>query len=168
MTLSKIRNYGVRIIGNLRIANNCKLGLSFLSEEEGREKYVYFVRLLQLLREQFIFVSFIFGFSIFKVVMFIFQEKEYEKKDPNHLAEDLAFRSDFSISQLCSKYTSTQQFCLDERIALESGKFKELDRLLPDIKRKVFFLKFDMNSPWLLQPKTSWKNLVERMSVGER
>lgn len=71
--------------------------------------------------------------------MFIFQEKEYEKKDPNHLAEDLAFRSDFSISQLCSKYTSTQQFCLDERIALESGKFKELDRLLPDIKRKVFF-----------------------------
>uniref|UniRef100_A0A914RY07 SNF2 N-terminal domain-containing protein n=1 Tax=Parascaris equorum TaxID=6256 RepID=A0A914RY07_PAREQ len=56
--------------------------------------------------------------------------------DPDHLAEDLAFRSDFSISQLCSKYTSTQQFCLDERIALESGKFKELDRLLPDIKRK--------------------------------
>uniref|UniRef100_A0A915BYH2 SWI/SNF-related matrix-associated actin-dependent regulator of chromatin subfamily A containing DEAD/H box 1 homolog n=1 Tax=Parascaris univalens TaxID=6257 RepID=A0A915BYH2_PARUN len=64
------------------------------------------------------------------------KEKEYEKKDPDHLAEDLAFRSDFSISQLCSKYTSTQQFCLDERIALESGKFKELDRLLPDIKRK--------------------------------
>ncbi|VDK23139.1 unnamed protein product [Anisakis simplex] len=63
-------------------------------------------------------------------------ESEYEKKNPEHLAEDLAFRSDFAISQLCSKYRSTQQFSLDERIALESGKFKELDHLLPEIKEK--------------------------------
>ncbi|KHN88348.1 SWI/SNF-related matrix-associated actin-dependent regulator of chromatin subfamily A containing DEAD/H box 1 [Toxocara canis] len=64
------------------------------------------------------------------------KETDFEKKNADHVAEDLAFLSDFAISQLCSKYTSTEQFCLDEKTALESGKFKELDRLLPDIKKK--------------------------------
>ncbi|OZC07880.1 hypothetical protein X798_05092 [Onchocerca flexuosa] len=64
------------------------------------------------------------------------KENEYRKKKSDHVAEDLAFLSDFAISQLCSKFTSTQKFILSEEMALESGKFKELDKLLPSIKEK--------------------------------
>uniref|UniRef100_A0A183CXI1 Helicase ATP-binding domain-containing protein n=1 Tax=Gongylonema pulchrum TaxID=637853 RepID=A0A183CXI1_9BILA len=64
------------------------------------------------------------------------KENEYRKKNSDHVAEDLAFLSDFAISQLCSKYTSTQKFCLDEAVAVDSGKFRELDKLLPSIKDK--------------------------------
>ncbi|CAG9532386.1 unnamed protein product [Cercopithifilaria johnstoni] len=64
------------------------------------------------------------------------KENEYRKKKSDHVAEDLAFLSDFAISQLCSKFTSTQKFILSEEVALESGKFKELDKLLPSIKEK--------------------------------
>lgn len=76
------------------------------------------------------------------------KEEDYSKKNPDHVAEDLAFLSDFAISQLCSKYTSTQKYCLDEKVALESGKFKELDVLLPAIKNKgdkvLIFSQFTM------------------------
>ncbi|KAL4002659.1 SNF2 N-terminal domain family protein [Acanthocheilonema viteae] len=64
------------------------------------------------------------------------KENEYRKKKSDHVAEDLAFLSDFAISQLCSKFISTQKFVLSEETALESGKFKELDKLLPSIKEK--------------------------------
>lgn len=62
----------------------------------------------------------------------------------HHVAEELTFSSDFAISQLCSKYTVTKQFSLDENIVLESGKFLELDELLPAIKQKVLDCKFHM------------------------
>ncbi|MCP9258179.1 SWI/SNF-related matrix-associated actin-dependent regulator of chromatin subfamily A [Dirofilaria immitis] len=64
------------------------------------------------------------------------KENEYRKKKSDHVAEDLAFLSDFAISQLCSKFISTQSFILNEKVTLESGKFKELDKLLPSIKEK--------------------------------
>uniref|UniRef100_A0A915Q019 SWI/SNF-related matrix-associated actin-dependent regulator of chromatin subfamily A containing DEAD/H box 1 homolog n=1 Tax=Setaria digitata TaxID=48799 RepID=A0A915Q019_9BILA len=64
------------------------------------------------------------------------EENEYRKKKSDHVAEDLAFLSDFAISQLCAKFTSTQKFILNEEVALESGKFKELDKILPSIKEK--------------------------------
>ncbi|VDM20281.1 unnamed protein product [Wuchereria bancrofti] len=64
------------------------------------------------------------------------KENEYRKKKSDHVAEDLAFLSDFAISQLCSKFTSTQKFILNEEVALESGKLRELDKLLPSIKEK--------------------------------
>ncbi|VDD91189.1 unnamed protein product [Enterobius vermicularis] len=64
------------------------------------------------------------------------EEDDYSKKNPDYVAEDLAFMSDFAISQLCSKYHSTQKYCLDGDIALESGKFKELDKILPQVKEK--------------------------------
>lgn len=67
----------------------------------------------------------------------LLKEDDYSKKNPDYVAEDLAFMSDFAISQLCSKYHSTQKYCLDGDIALESGKFKELDKILPQVKEKV-------------------------------
>uniref|UniRef100_A0A0N4UIY2 SWI/SNF-related matrix-associated actin-dependent regulator of chromatin subfamily A containing DEAD/H box 1 homolog n=1 Tax=Dracunculus medinensis TaxID=318479 RepID=A0A0N4UIY2_DRAME len=62
------------------------------------------------------------------------KEETYYKKNPEHVAEDLSFLSDFAISQLCSKYKSTRKFCLNEDVALISGKFEVFDELLPKIK----------------------------------
>ncbi|CAI4230354.1 unnamed protein product [Auanema sp. JU1783] len=64
------------------------------------------------------------------------KEKQYEKKRWEHVSEDLSFSSDFQLHQLCEKYKSTQKFLLDENLVLESGKCKQLDKMLPEIKKK--------------------------------
>ncbi|EPB69739.1 helicase protein [Ancylostoma ceylanicum] len=63
-------------------------------------------------------------------------EKPYEKKRWEDVAEDLSYQSDFQIHQICEKFRSTKKFLLSEDLALESGKCRMLDELLPKIKEK--------------------------------
>ena len=76
--------------------------------------------------------------------------KAYEKKNPNYLAETLAYELDISLHMLCQKYGEyLGAFMLEEELALDSGKLKVLDRILPEIIeqkvgnyfRKLFKLK---------------------------
>lgn len=69
--------------------------------------------------------------------MIFVQEKPYEKKRWEDVAEDLSYQSDFQIHQTCEKFRSTKKFLLSEDLALESGKCRKLDELLPKIKEKV-------------------------------
>ncbi|EYC10218.1 hypothetical protein Y032_0057g2826 [Ancylostoma ceylanicum] len=64
------------------------------------------------------------------------KEKPYEKKRWEDVAEDLSYQSDFQIHQICEKFRSTKKFLLSEDLALESGKCRMLDELLPKIKEK--------------------------------
>ncbi|ETN80443.1 protein, SNF2 family, partial [Necator americanus] len=64
------------------------------------------------------------------------KEKPYEKKRWEDVAEDLSYQSDFQIHQICEKFRSTKKFLLSEDLALESGKCRMLDKLLPKIKDK--------------------------------
>ncbi|VDP13956.1 unnamed protein product [Heligmosomoides polygyrus] len=64
------------------------------------------------------------------------KEKPYEKKKWEDVAEDLSYQSDFQIHQLCEKFRSTQKYLLSEDLALESGKCRVLDELLPKIVSK--------------------------------
>uniref|UniRef100_A0A0K0D0U8 SWI/SNF-related matrix-associated actin-dependent regulator of chromatin subfamily A containing DEAD/H box 1 homolog n=1 Tax=Angiostrongylus cantonensis TaxID=6313 RepID=A0A0K0D0U8_ANGCA len=62
------------------------------------------------------------------------EEKAFEKKRWENVAEELSFQSDFQIHKLCEKFFSTKKYLLDEGLALESGKCRLLDQLLPKIK----------------------------------
>uniref|UniRef100_A0A914C232 SWI/SNF-related matrix-associated actin-dependent regulator of chromatin subfamily A containing DEAD/H box 1 homolog n=1 Tax=Acrobeloides nanus TaxID=290746 RepID=A0A914C232_9BILA len=64
------------------------------------------------------------------------REQQYSKKNYKHVAEDMAFLHDIGIHQICAKFSSTVEYCLDMELALNSGKCKMLDRLLPPIKEK--------------------------------
>ncbi|CAJ0936300.1 unnamed protein product, partial [Mesorhabditis belari] len=64
------------------------------------------------------------------------QEKEYAKKRAEHVAEDLLCLSDYQIHKICKKFPSTSKFCIDDSVAIESGKCKFLDQRLPLIKTK--------------------------------
>lgn len=52
------------------------------------------------------------------------------------MAEDLAWQHDIAIHKICEKYQSVNKYCLDMELALDSGKCKMLDVLLPPIKEK--------------------------------
>lgn len=52
------------------------------------------------------------------------------------MAEDLAYETDIALHLLCKKFAqSIGRFALDEQLALESGKCRVLDELLPAIVR---------------------------------
>ncbi|CAJ0943298.1 unnamed protein product, partial [Mesorhabditis belari] len=63
-------------------------------------------------------------------------EKEYGKKRAEDVAEDLLCLSDYQIHKICEKFSSTSEFCIDDSVAIESGKCKFLDQRLPPIKTK--------------------------------
>ncbi|TKR87773.1 hypothetical protein L596_012122 [Steinernema carpocapsae] len=64
------------------------------------------------------------------------KEREYLKKKPEHVAEDLSFSSDFQIHQLCLKFRSISHFQLEPEESLCSGKCEKMDRILPEIKNR--------------------------------
>ncbi|KAJ1374139.1 hypothetical protein KIN20_036760 [Parelaphostrongylus tenuis] len=64
------------------------------------------------------------------------KEKAYEKKRWEYVAEELAFQSDFQLHKLCEKFGSTKKYMLNEDLALDSGKCRMLDELLPKIKER--------------------------------
>lgn len=71
----------------------------------------------------------------------IFQEKQYRTKNPEYVAEDLAFQTDISLNLLCKKHEYLKPFVLDKTLSLDSGKCKKLDLLLPEILNKVWIVK---------------------------
>lgn len=73
------------------------------------------------------------------------------KKQSNeeYMFEDLAYRSDYQLYQLTQKFTSIARgFEIPDEIILNSGKFKHLDKLLPELKdgghRVLIFSQFTM------------------------
>lgn len=61
------------------------------------------------------------------------KEKFYEKKNPDDVAEELAFKTDIDLHSLCKKYQSINKFALNNELSLESEKCKFLDSVLPEI-----------------------------------
>ncbi|CAJ0585240.1 unnamed protein product, partial [Mesorhabditis spiculigera] len=69
-----------------------------------------------------------------KIAQQLIKERPYEKKNPDHLAEDLTCLSDFQIHKICAKFASTKQFLLDSELSVCSGKCAYLDKELARIK----------------------------------
>lgn len=72
----------------------------------------------------------------------------YKKnRNPQYVFEELAPLSDFQLWQTIEKYELTQAG-IPDRVILESGKFRELDKLLPKLKseghRVLIFSQFTM------------------------
>lgn len=53
------------------------------------------------------------------------------------IVEDMSVMTDFEIHQFCLTTPSIRKFALEKTCVLNSGKFKMLDTLLPDIKAQV-------------------------------
>lgn len=68
------------------------------------------------------------------------QLKKYEStyRDSVHdlIVEDLTVMTDFEIHRFCESTASLKHYALDKSNITNSGKFKTLDRLLPDIKKQ--------------------------------
>ena len=70
-------------------------------------------------------------------------------KNAQEQYEDLQLYNDFELNEICKSYTALNSFVLSEdRIALNSGKFELLNKMLPDLKKKgsrtLIFSQFTM------------------------
>lgn len=62
-------------------------------------------------------------------------EERFKSQDTDrYIFEDMQQYSDFEMHRLCKMYPSIQKFKLDDKIILDSGKFKKLDEMLPALK----------------------------------
>lgn len=61
-------------------------------------------------------------------------DHQFKSSHPDHIYEDLLWRSDFYIHQLALKYRTIVEHRLPMELILESGKFQQLDKLLPKLK----------------------------------
>ncbi|EZA56862.1 hypothetical protein DMN91_001296 [Ooceraea biroi] len=76
------------------------------------------------------------------------KESSYKQKNPEFVFEDLIWTSDYQINQLTRVYKSIAGFGLPQELIPEAGKLRELDRLLPQMKkdghRVLIFSQFTM------------------------
>lgn len=76
------------------------------------------------------------------------KETGYKQKNPEYVFEDLIWMSDYQINQLTRTYKSIAGFGLPQELIPEAGKLKELDKLLPQMKkdghRVLIFSQFTM------------------------
>ncbi|XP_058120394.1 SWI/SNF-related matrix-associated actin-dependent regulator of chromatin subfamily A containing DEAD/H box 1 homolog [Anopheles ziemanni] len=73
---------------------------------------------------------------------------DYKGNNVDDIFLDIAYLSDFKLFQLKEKYTNLYDLCLPEKLITASGKFRQLDELLPKLKegghRVLIFSQFTM------------------------
>jgi len=65
------------------------------------------------------------------------KERQYKTKKPQHVAEDLSFETDIALHCLCKKFASIKGYALSRKLALDSGKVRQLEVMLSKIFEKV-------------------------------
>lgn len=63
------------------------------------------------------------------------KEPGYKQKNPEYVFEDLIWTPDYQINQLTRIYKSIAGFGIPQELIPQAGKLKELDKLLPQLKR---------------------------------
>uniref|UniRef100_A0A182JM75 SWI/SNF-related matrix-associated actin-dependent regulator of chromatin subfamily A containing DEAD/H box 1 homolog n=1 Tax=Anopheles atroparvus TaxID=41427 RepID=A0A182JM75_ANOAO len=75
-------------------------------------------------------------------------DADYKGNNADDIFLDIAYLSDFKLFQLKEKYTNLYDLCLPEKLITASGKFRQLDELLPKLKegghRVLIFSQFTM------------------------
>ncbi|XP_014471797.1 PREDICTED: SWI/SNF-related matrix-associated actin-dependent regulator of chromatin subfamily A containing DEAD/H box 1 homolog isoform X2 [Dinoponera quadriceps] len=76
------------------------------------------------------------------------KEPGYKQKNPTYVFEELIWASDYQINQLTRIYKSVAGFGLPQELIPQAGKLKQLDELLPRLKkgghRALIFSQFTM------------------------
>jgi len=76
------------------------------------------------------------------------KEPGYKQKNSEYVFEELIWTSDYQINQLTRMYKSIAGFGLPQELIPQAGKLKELDKLLPQLKkddhRTLIFSQFTM------------------------
>ncbi|RWS31324.1 SWI/SNF-related matrix-associated actin-dependent regulator of chromatin subfamily A containing DEAD/H box 1-like isoform X3 [Leptotrombidium deliense] len=103
-------------------------------------------------------------------------EPTHRDANEDYIFEDMSVCSDFELHNLCLAYPSINKFKLEPEDILESGKFKVLDRLLPEVinsgKRVLLFSQFvivlDIIAEYLKIRKYKFLRLDGSTKVAER
>ncbi|KAL0271915.1 UNVERIFIED_CONTAM: hypothetical protein PYX00_005064 [Menopon gallinae] len=62
------------------------------------------------------------------------KERDYKETNINYIKDDLSVLSDFQLHMLSKSFKSLSEFELSDDYILKSGKFEQLDKILPKLK----------------------------------
>ncbi|PIK56659.1 putative regulator of chromatin subfamily A containing DEAD/H box 1-like [Apostichopus japonicus] len=104
------------------------------------------------------------------------REPTHYEANPILIEEDMGVMSDYELHHLCTLYPSVSHFRLEESAIMESGKFKALGRILPELKEQglkvllfsQFVMMLDIMEPYMKQCKHNYLRMDGSTSVGER
>ncbi|XP_050435518.1 SWI/SNF-related matrix-associated actin-dependent regulator of chromatin subfamily A containing DEAD/H box 1 homolog [Adelges cooleyi] len=112
-------------------------------KEESREKstsennHMMWVMMLRKLTNHPLLLRYHFeDEKLYKMAKLLATDPTYKQKNEQYIAEDLSFMSDFDLHKMCGDYKclSKLKYDLPIEMFLDSGKFKQLDQILPDLK----------------------------------
>lgn len=83
-----------------------------------------------------------------KMAALMLKEPTHRDANKDLIFEDMSVMHDYELHQLCKQYESIETFKLEDDAIVDSGKFKFLDKLLDDLKKKklrcLLFSQFTM------------------------
>ncbi|XP_066976511.1 SWI/SNF-related matrix-associated actin-dependent regulator of chromatin subfamily A containing DEAD/H box 1 homolog isoform X1 [Macrobrachium rosenbergii] len=74
--------------------------------------------------------------SKIKAIAKVLKKTTHRDSVEDYIVEDLSVMSDFQIHKTCLTYYPIKDYCLKDEQLLHSGKFEQLDALLPELKEK--------------------------------
>ncbi|KAK6625576.1 hypothetical protein RUM43_005875 [Polyplax serrata] len=72
--------------------------------------------------------------KIEEIAKVLAKEKDYKEKNVDYIREDLEVLSDFQIHELCKTFKKLSHYELNDELIVQSGKFQQLDKMLPELK----------------------------------
>ncbi|XP_064119828.1 SWI/SNF-related matrix-associated actin-dependent regulator of chromatin subfamily A containing DEAD/H box 1 homolog isoform X2 [Macrobrachium nipponense] len=77
-----------------------------------------------------------YDLSKIKAMAKVLKKTTHRDSVEDYIVEDLSVMSDFQIHKTCLTYYPIKDYCLKNEQLLHSGKFEQLDALLPELKEK--------------------------------
>lgn len=111
-----------------------------------------------------------------KIARKLVGDSDWKNKNIDETFQDIAYMSDFKLLQLKDKYTSLYDLRIPDQLIVASGKFRQLDELLPKLKseghRVLIFSQFvmmlDIMEKYLDIRKYGFLRLDGQTAVTER
>ncbi|XP_071498159.1 SWI/SNF-related matrix-associated actin-dependent regulator of chromatin subfamily A containing DEAD/H box 1-like [Diadema antillarum] len=71
-----------------------------------------------------------------KMAKLMLKEPTHYDANEDYIFEDMQVMNDYELHRLCHEYAVIAEYRLDKETILDSGKFRYLDKLLPELKQK--------------------------------
>ncbi|XP_072178800.1 SWI/SNF-related matrix-associated actin-dependent regulator of chromatin subfamily A containing DEAD/H box 1-like [Diadema setosum] len=71
-----------------------------------------------------------------KMAKLMLKEPTHYDANEDYIFEDMQVMNDYELHRLCHEYAVISEYRLDKETILDSGKFRYLDKLLPELKQK--------------------------------
>nr|XP_039271624.1 SWI/SNF-related matrix-associated actin-dependent regulator of chromatin subfamily A containing DEAD/H box 1-like isoform X2 [Styela clava] len=109
-----------------------------LNKQSAFEMKSAFIELRKVANHQFLRRNLYTTDMLVKMAKLLKKEPEYYDSQESLIVEDMTVMTDFEIHRFCKTTPCIGRYALDDSKILDTGKFRKLDKLLPDLEKKGY------------------------------